>query len=60
MLTAKRIWALVKFSYDTDDSEELPLQPDEIIEILEQNDDGWWKGSLFILKALEFQLANIL
>jgi SH3 domain len=43
---SNQTWAMVKFSYETDDPEELALQPDEVIEILEQNDDGWWKGAL--------------
>lgn len=41
----KKVWAIVKFSYDTNDPEELPLQPDEVIEIVQQSDDGWWKGT---------------
>ena len=38
--------AKVAFEYDPEQDDELALQVGEIVEILEDNDEGWWKGKL--------------
>eukprot|EP01126_Amoeba_proteus_P023807 TRINITY_DN2393_c0_g1_i13.p1 TRINITY_DN2393_c0_g1~~TRINITY_DN2393_c0_g1_i13.p1 ORF type:complete len:105 (+),score=16.18 TRINITY_DN2393_c0_g1_i13:60-374(+) len=39
-------YARVKFSYNPQAEDELALEVDAIITVLEQYDDGWWKGQL--------------
>lgn len=38
--------ARVTFQYDPEQADELALEVGDIIEILEEEDEGWWKGKL--------------
>lgn len=38
--------AKVTFQYEPEQDDELALEVGEIVEVLEDDDEGWWKGSL--------------
>ena len=38
--------AKVMFDYDAGGDDELSLKKGELVEVLDQKDDGWWKGLL--------------
>ena len=38
--------AVVKFNYDAQDDDELSLKVGDIISVLSEEEEGWWKGQL--------------
>ena len=38
--------AKVTFDYEAENDDELSLKEGEIVEVLSQEEEGWWKGSL--------------
>ena len=38
--------AKVAFSYTAENEDELSLEPGQIVEIIEEEEEGWWRGSL--------------
>ena len=46
MLCFYVVIAKVIFDYDAGGDDELSLKKGELVEVLDQKDDGWWKGLL--------------
>ena len=38
--------AKVTFSYAADNIDELSLEPGQIVEVLEEEEEGWWRGKV--------------
>lgn len=43
----KKSMARVTFDYDAENSDELTLKEGDMVEVLDQEEEGWWKGELY-------------